>query len=329
MLILRVEDGSKYKDTEDRVSSRVGQIYIASSFKCCQDSWIARIDRVSSEIFVSKCNTRTKQIFHPRQFRRFFVARRITRIGKNSMWPSHVPFIRAFNRQPWNRFFFFFFFFVLSEHGSLANFPSLCFVTTIKFGIQKYMIIFNLWNTHRRSYDPPKNNERIENKDWNRCSFVPYYAITEISQNFMEWYVDSVSRLRIYLRVKESSPNSPCILRQSRFRWRQLPLFVFENVHEFYRGILTRFCPIIIFSCYYFFFFPLDTMRIRKHLSIDEWKRMASKLLGRIYDRFIESRLSNYWEDHWLKYKYRFHETLRSLSKGPHGNFTFLVATYY
>lgn len=155
MLILRVEDGSKYKDTEDRVSSRVGQIYIASSFKkCCQDSWIAKIDRVSSEIFVSKCNTRTKQIFHPRQFRRFFVARRITRIGKNSMWPSHVPFIRAFNRQPWNRFFFFFFFFVLSEHGSLANFPSLCFVTTIKFGIQKYMIIFNLWNTHRRSYDP-------------------------------------------------------------------------------------------------------------------------------------------------------------------------------
>lgn len=213
----------------------VGQIYIASSFrKCCQDSWIARIDRVSSEIFVSKCNTRTKQIFHPRQFRRFFVARRITRIGKNSMWPSHVPFIRAFNRQPWNRFFFFFFFFVLSEHGSLANFPSLCFVTTIKFGIQKYMIIFNLWNhTHRRSYDPPKNNERIKNKDWNRCSFVPYYAITEISQNFMEWYVDSVSRLRIYLGVKESSPNSPCILRQSRFRWRQLPLFVFENIHEF------------------------------------------------------------------------------------------------
>lgn len=48
-----------------------------------------------------------------------------------------------------------------------------------------------------------------------------------------------------------------------------------------------------------FFFFPLDTMRIKKHLSIDEWKRMASKLLGRIYDRFIESRLSNYWEDDW------------------------------
>lgn len=147
----------------------------------------------------------------------------------------------------------------------------------------------------------------------------------------MEWYVDSVSRLRIYLGVKESSPNSPCILRQSRFRWRQLPLFVFENVHEFYRGILTRFCPIIIFSCYYFFFsFRHDE---NKEALIHRWMETnASKLLRlhrRICDRFIESRLSNYWEDHWLKYKYRFHETLRSLSKGPHGNFTFLVATYY
>lgn len=130
-------------------------IFFANSFrKCCQDSAgdrstrIAKIDRVSSEIFVSKCNMRTKQIFHPRQFRRFFVAHRITRIGKNSMRPSHVPFIRAFNRQPWNRFFFFFSFLVFSKHESLANFPPLCFVTTIKFGIQKYTIIFNLWNAH-------------------------------------------------------------------------------------------------------------------------------------------------------------------------------------
>lgn len=48
---------------------------------------------------VSKYNTRTKQIFRPRQSQRFLVVHRVTRIGKNSTWPSHVPFIRTINRE--------------------------------------------------------------------------------------------------------------------------------------------------------------------------------------------------------------------------------------
>lgn len=119
----------------------VGQIYIASSFrKCFQDSCIAKIDRASSEMLVSKCDTRTEQIFHPRQF---FVSRELARIPRGLVTSrSFARLIASLEILASSPFLFPLFRFFLETQIRVANFPPLCSVTAIKFGIQKCTIIF-------------------------------------------------------------------------------------------------------------------------------------------------------------------------------------------
>lgn len=134
---------------------------------------------------------------------------RITRIGKNSTRPSHVPFIRAFNRQPWNpRLFSFFispFSFFLETQIRVANFPPLCSVTAIKFGIQKCTIIFLTCEITYRRMDLTIVRRTMRSESKTALSFLiaQFHRMSRSDPN--------------YEFTSSHRPNSRGILRQSPF----------------------------------------------------------------------------------------------------------------
>lgn len=151
----------------------------------------AKIDRASSEMLVSKCDTRTEQIFHPRQF---FVSRELARIPRGLVTSrSFARLIASLEILASSPFLFSLFRFFLETQIRVANFPPLCSVTAIKFGIQKCTIIFLTCEITYRRMDLTIARRTMRSESKTALSFL-------IAQ------FHRMSQLRIYLEVKESSP---------------------------------------------------------------------------------------------------------------------------
>lgn len=278
----------------------VGQIYVASSFrKCFQDSCIAKIDRASSEMLVSKCDTRTEQIFHPRQF---FVSRELARIPRGLVTSrSFARLIASLEILASSPFLFPLFRFFLETQIRVANFPPLCSVTAIKFGIQKCTIIFLTCEITYRRMDLTIARRTMRSESKTALSFLiaQFHRMSRSDPN--------------YEFTSSHRPNSRGILRQSPFPLTPTSAFCIPK----HSRILTRFCPIIIFSCY-FFFLPRNENKEAFIYRIETsphpqiaWKKNTTKI------RFIEYFLFTFvrriiGEDDWSRYKHRSMENIRN-----------------